>query len=159
MTLWKRNKDQFKGIWKLLICGVVYFIIVHSYWENKVEAWLNKLIQNTVQSKKITDEYLIYINCLLEVPQTVFSCSIMAVHTCRWLEHEVQRLSKTFYRDARQPEVDFSQSWVCGYAQICGQFVSISVKTLSNTNLVASRRTEREGVTSGWPASLINIFA
>ena len=64
------------------------------------------------------------------------------------VEHEVQRLSKTFYRDARQPEVDFSQSWVCGYAQTCGQFVSISVKTLSNTNLVASRRTEREGVTS-----------
>ena len=54
-----------------------------------------------------------------------------------------------FYRNARQPEVDFSQSWVCSYAQIWGQFVSISVKTLSNTNLVALRRTERQGVTSG----------
>ena len=58
-------------------------------------------------------------------------------------------LSKTFYSDTCQPEVDFSQSWVGGYAQICGQFVSISVKTLSNTNLVALRRTKREGVTSG----------
>ena len=128
---------------------------------NKVEAWLNKLIQNTVQSKKITEEYLIYIRLTWSPPECLqllyYGRAYMHVDNSNM--RSVQRLSKTFYRDARQPQVDFSQSWVCGYAQICGQFVSISVKTLSNTNLVASRRTEREGVTSGWPASLINIFA
>ena len=44
-----------------------------------------------------------------------------------------------FLRDKRKAEVDFFSLLGRDFEQILGQIVSIRVKTLSNTNLVASK--------------------
>ena len=46
--------------------------------------------------------------------------------------------------DGRQPEVVFFAPLSRDFEQIFGQIVSIRVKTLSNTNLMASRHIKRE---------------
>ena len=62
--------------------------------------------------------------------------------------------------DARQPEVDFLHTWAVILNQTFGQIVSLRVKTLSHTNLVASGHIKREeNLTSGLRASLKNVIA
>ena len=46
----------------------------------------------------------------------------------------------TFLSDVRLPEVDFFSHLSGDYEQIFGQIVALRVKTLSHTNLVASRQ-------------------
>ena len=52
----------------------------------------------------------------------------------------------TFLSDARQLEADFLQSWVVilNKGSSRSSLVSIRVKTLNNTNLVASRHIKRD---------------
>ena len=65
----------------------------------------------------------------------------------------------TFLSNARQPEVDFLQYLGRDFDQIFGRIVSMREKTLGKTNLVASCHIERKKLSSGWCASLKNIFA
>ena len=55
-----------------------------------------------------------------------------------------QSLVGTFLSDARHPEVDFLHSFGREILEILGQIVSLSVRTLSNTNFVQSRHIKRE---------------
>ena len=50
----------------------------------------------------------------------------------------------TFLGDARQPEVELFALLGSVFEQILGQIFSLRVKTLSNTNLVASRHIKGE---------------
>lgn len=62
----------------------------------------------------------------------------------------------------RRTEVDFLHSWVVVFSQIfAGQIVSVRVKTLSNTNLVASRyiRTEKASVLVDLRRSAATVFS
>ena len=56
----------------------------------------------------------------------------------------VKQYGATFLSDARRPEVDFLHSLSRDFKHIFRQIVSIRVKTLSNTNLVASRQIKIE---------------
>ena len=55
-----------------------------------------------------------------------------------------RKLATTFLRDPRESEVDLFHSMDIALAQIFGQIISMRVKALGNTNLVASSHIIKE---------------
>ena len=92
--------------------------------------------------------------------QNVAACStVWPRATGRLLRHLLGSLSNDFFERHTSNGCGLFGLLVRDFEQIIGQIVSIRVKTLSNTNLVACRHIKRKRVTSGLRASLKNVAA
>ena len=67
-----------------------------------------------------------------------------SVAKCLLFSQAIVYKAVTFLSDARQPEVSFFAPLSRDFKQVFGQIVSIRVKTLSNTNVVTSRKLKIE---------------